>query len=193
MDQFDITHLQGEKCRIFPYRRGYLQRDTLYHAWSAVESEHAERRIFHSQLVGDEPISTRGDLQHFCQYFADDQARPLLICQEHGDTSIAGLVWLEELVPDYKGMAGIFFRKKSFGAVAEEAGHIAIAYAMHVYALKYLWCRTTWRDTSAYAQRLGFKMICTLPSYYLIDGKERDLYVLRMTAEEYAHGRRRRG
>lgn len=188
---FDVASLDGRLCQLFVYARGYLPRDVLYHAWRAMEEDEAAGRVFHAyQVESGEPFGLRGDLAYFCDYFAPQHGRQLLICQAKVDESIAGFIWFDDIIPQYRGMANLFFRRKFFGSVAFEAGKMALTFAFEALNLKALWALTPWREANAYAKRLGFQSITTLPQFTLIDQKPTDMQLLRLTVEDYLNGRR---
>jgi hypothetical protein len=187
MPDFDLAKLEGEHCRIFPYTRGYYPRDILYHAWKIMEDDQEAARVFHGYLGYDDrtPIPHRGDLAQFCQYFEASTGRLLVLCQSKADGRLAGFVWGDDVIPEFRALVNIFFAKPYRGIVALEGGHLALRYAFDALKLQYLWGFTPWPAAKRYCQRLGFKSIGVLPAFNRIDGEARDMHVLRLRAEDY--------
>jgi len=181
---YDISRLTGKLVKLWPYSRGLYPRDILYRVWAAMEQDNAAHLVFHGQQVPSDMIYTwRGDLTEFIKYF-DQPTRLLVICECIEDKEIAGFIWFDDVVPGFRALANIFFRRKYYGQVSHEASILAKEYAFDGLGIKSLWAFTPWLWAAKHAESIGFEKIVVLPGLYIVDGQLRDAYVLKLNREE---------
>lgn len=181
--------LTGKHVRLWPYSRGYYPRDMVWRIWSMVERERAVKTLFWGRFFGgnDLPVDPRGDLQDFVEIFSAKSNAILIIVTDAVKDEMAGVIWFDDIIPKYRATANIFMRQKYWGAAALEAGHLALRYLFGNFDIQYVWCFTPWKAAKVYAGSLGFKMKAVFDDYTIIEGKERDIFVLRLSRGEY-HG-----
>ena len=176
--------LTGKHVRLRPYVRGFMPRDALAQMWSAVEADGSALDLLYGRRAMPKPptpYDTRGDLIDFVDYFKGDDK--LLVLVEVIEThELAGFLWLDDMIPLFRGTVNLFFRKEYRGKVAFEAGRIFRDYCCQVLRFKSLWGLTPWRHSVAMGRWLGMKKIAVLPSFQMIDGVAMDVYVLRFEA-----------
>lgn len=173
--------LVGRYVRLLPLVRGFFRRDALALMWAAVEEEGATLDILYGRrsMAQTTPFDTRGDLVDFVEYFKGDDKLVVLV---EAEDELAGFLWLEDMVPGFRGTVNLFFRKKYRGRVAFEAGRLFRDYCCGVLGFKSLWGLTPWKHSVVMGKWLGMKQIAVLPSFQLIDGQARDVYVIRYEA-----------
>lgn len=179
MSDFDVSALDSPFCALRPYVRGHVARDALYWMWRAMEEDAAADKVFHGQLPGNLPFSLRGDLPAFCAYFSEPGRLTAMVFPRPPE-ELAGFIWFDDLVPGFRANANLFFRRKYRGAVALEAGKLALRYAFEGLGLQELWAFTPWREAAGYARRLGFQPVATLPKIVQAGEQRADMQVLRL-------------
>ena len=177
-----IALLTGKHVRLHPLVRGYFPRDVLALMWNAVEQDGAALDLLYgrrSMTRPATPFDTRGDLIDFVEYFKGDDKLVVLVA---ANDELAGFLWLEDMVPLFRGTVSLFFRKKYRGRVAFEAGRIFRDYCCQVLGFKSLWGLTPWKHSVVMGRWLGMKTVAVLPSFQMIDGQAKDVYVIRYEA-----------
>jgi RimJ/RimL family protein N-acetyltransferase len=178
------TLLTGAHVRLWPWVRGLYGRDDLYHVWRLIEQEPgAVQKLFYTQQCADE--SQRGDLQTFCEYMS---SRLLLLAQSVTDQQLIGCVWFEDVVPDWRATISMFYRRTYWGTPAREATRLAVRYAFEVLQVPQVWGITPQRLALRHGLALGFTHLATLPGYVRLAGQPRDVFVLRLTHDEFTVG-----
>lgn len=172
--------------RLFPYCRGYVSRDILYHCWQMVEREGATDRLFYNQRLSAEhtPLSTRGDLVEFVKLFESDIFyRPLLIIIAN-DTDLAGLFWFDDLVHGNRAFASVFYRRRYWGAFARQASMEALRYGFETFDLDSIWAASPFKTAVNHAKSLGFQMVASIPESVMIDSVPHAIEILRLKKEQ---------
>lgn len=174
--------LTGSHVKLHPYVRGHWPPETLYTLWNLMRTQGALRKVFWGGNG-----ATRGDLVDFVKFFEPEPpvTRVLLMAQsQKNPADIAGLMWFDDLV-DGRASAGVFFARKYWGHPAREGSRIALAYAFQVLGARTVWAYTPWRIAGRHAEACGFRPVVALPEYAVIAEKPQDLYVLRLTREDF--------
>lgn len=182
--------LQGKHVKLWPYFRGYYDRDILYRLWSLIEKEKATHFIFHGFEFqsDDSPVSTDGDLVDFIHYFEPISGhKTLLIVQDASRDEIAGFTWFEGITPGFRASAGIFMRRKYWGNHALEATQLSLKYIFQLHGLEFVYAITPWASVAKYAQRAGFKPVAQLKGFIKIQQAYRDIYILKITEDQIFH------
>lgn len=180
------TLLTGTQVQLWPYSRGLYPRDALHTAWRMVEDGGGATQVFHAQRGGEhDPYPWTGDLTEFVRYF-DDPGRRILLLAMRGD-ALVGLCWFDDIVAGHRAAYSMFFRRRAWGAIAHEATALAFRYGFEVLGVQSIWGYTPWRAAVEHGKRHGMAVVATLPSFGLIDGRPRDITVVRITREEHNH------
>lgn len=179
--------LTGQQVQLWPYSRGLYPRDTLHTLWRLVEDGGGAAQVFHSQRGGDsDPYPWQGDLTEFVRYFDEPGRRHLLIATQ--GEALMGLCWFDDIVPGHRAAYNLFFRKRAYGTIAHEATTLALRYGFDVLGVQSIWGYTPWRAAVEHGRRHGFRVVATLPGFAQVDGRPRDVMMLKLTKEEYADG-----
>ena len=182
IDAADLEQLlTGRYVRVRQYIPGFYPRDSHYRLWAKDEEEGATLQIHYGRLGLPRPatpVDTRGDLADFVDYFKG--ADKLICVVEALETGeLIGFLWLEDMIPRHRATVNLFFTKAARGKMAYEAAGIFRDYATRFLGFRYLWGLTPWKHSAAMGKWLGMKVVAVLPSFQLIDGDLKDVYVLR--------------
>ena len=182
---YDFSRLDGKLIKVWPYSRGYYQRDILYHAWQVMDKEDLLQFIFHGQAepVG-KPIKQRGDLIEFIKYFTDN-SRALLIIQRKDTDKIGGLMWLDDIIQGFRACGNLCFAKDCRKEFVQEATQICFDYSFKVFGLKSLFGFTPWGPATEYALRSGMTQVARVPEFQMINDVPTDIAIVRITREEF--------
>jgi len=150
-----------------------------------MEQDKAAPLLFHGQQVPDNMIhSWQGDLTEFIGLMSA-QGRLVVMVESIENNEIAGFYWMDDIIPNYRALVSIFFRKKYYGATSKEASKLFINYALNGIGFKHLWAFTPFPWAAKHAQGVGFSKVAELPGMYLIDDKPQSSYVLKIDKESY--------
>ncbi len=180
MNTLEAERMIGQTVRIWPYARGLYPRDTLYRLWRVIEECGAGPKLFWGS---HDPATIHSDLTAFVKFFDDTQTRCLLVVTTPDAQEIAGAIWFDDFVPQYRCFGSIFIRPKYAGAPAMEAVHLALNYAFTALDVRQVWGVTPWKTAKALCQRCGFDVVATLPGLTQLDGIPRDVTILRKMRE----------
>lgn len=177
--------MTGRYVRLRQYIRGYYGREILGYLWQLAEADGATTQILYSRLSlqrPDTPVDTRGDLVDFVSYLSGDD-KLIVLVEERATGEIAGFFWLADMVPKHRATVNLFFRKHCRGKLAFEASKLFREYATQVLGFRYLWGMTPWKHSIMLGRWCGMKQVAVLPHFQLIDGEEKDVYVVCYTRD----------
>lgn len=172
--------LEGKYARLIPYVRGHFPRGYLGDVWKVIEAEGAALDIFYSKLAyspTSTPFDSRGDLEEFIAYFASPD-RLLFHVEEKETSDFAGIMWLDEIIPNHKGTVNLFFRMAHRGKLAFEAAKLFRDFCTGPLGLFQLWGITPWKHSVAVGRWVGLRTIAKLPRFARVNGQYLDGYVL---------------
>ena len=177
-----MNELSGQHVRLYPYQRGAFPREVLYACWRAVEDEGAARLLFYAQPCQEE--AERGDLTEFVSYMTDPK-RLVYIAQSLTTDALAGMVWFDDIQPNHRAAANVFFRRRAWGAPALEGSRLALGHVFDTLKVESIWAYTPWKHAVRHAERAGMMPVALLPGFVRIDGAPRDIHVLRIRREDF--------
>ena len=181
--------LTGKQVQLWPWSRGYYPRDVLFYLWRMMEQEQMTNTVFYSQTSTTEqtPVSTHMDLIEFVHFFSDAQHCRLLIIPQHiASGEMIGFIWFDNVILGQTATGNIFYRRKFWGDVGQEATRLALKYAFEALHVKKVWGQSPWRAATAHIERAGFFKVCDVPEA-VIDrrGIARTLFVRAITRKEF--------
>ena len=172
--------LETEDTLLIPYARGVYARDALYHVWRLMEDEGLNQRVFWSQRCSNEQV--RGDLIEVVRFFESwDPPRYLVIPKDKQTGALMGLVWFDH--GGHVGQIGVCYRQAFRGKRCQEATRLACAYAYAAFGFSHLYGFTPFKEAVRHVRPLGWRRVGTLPQYAMVDGQERDIYVMMHSKE----------
>lgn len=172
----------GQQVRLWPYLRGAYTKDVLYRLWLLV----AKAEGFHQLFWGlHETESRHGDLEHFCRYFSEESGRQLFIMEAVQKDEIAGFLWLDEVVPSYRGIGSIFMSPAYRGKAATEAVRLFCDYIFTYVELQSIWGVTPWPQAARIITEVGFERVAVLPQFALVQGISYDVRIFRLLREQF--------
>ena len=167
-----------DHIRLWPYIRGNVPRGTSLALWQMIEAEGGMERLFYGQVPTPSAYSTIGDPAEFLALLHKPNTLPFLV-QDQKTEAMVGLWWFDDVVPGFRASANIWMSRKSWGKPAREATRTAVEYGFNKLGFVSVWGFTPWPIAKEHAVACGFKEITTLPGYVCLDGRERDVFVLR--------------
>jgi RimJ/RimL family protein N-acetyltransferase len=168
--------------RLLPYVRGAYPKDLLYRLWSLVAKDDAFHQLFWGLHLEE---SKHGDLEHFCRYFAEDSGRMLFVVQSVNKDEIAGFIWLDDVIPGFRGLGSVCMAQAYRGKSALEAVRLFCDYSFHELGLQTIWGVTPWPAASGLITHAGFERMAELPEFALVQGKTLDVRIFRLTKEQF--------
>lgn len=181
--------LTGERVKIWPWARGFYARDMLYWLWRMMEGERMTDVVFYKKttLMAPPPISTHMDLVEFIQFFTLSSGSRLLLIPRVKDTEeVIGFSWYDDVVLGDSASASMFYRKKFWGEVAQEATLLGLRYGFEILKLQKVWGYSPWKASVAHRGRVGFREIAEVPEAITdTQGKTRTLYIACLKKETF--------
>lgn len=177
--------LCGKQVKLWPYARGFYRRDLWYQVWVEMEVEGALPKVLHGSFAApsvQEPIDYRGDLADVVTYFSQP-SRMVFIVSDLTGKELAGVVWFDEIITGHRAMVSVWYRKAFWGEASLEGTRLAINSVAERFQVKTFWGITPWRPAVTHAKRLGFVQLATIPGIAVVQGQDRDLYILRLVKE----------
>lgn len=172
----------GKQVRLWPYLRGAYSKDLLYRLWALVATADA----FHQLFWGlHEHESRHGDLEHLCRYFGEDAGRQLFIVQAVDKDELAGFLWLDDVVPGYRGIGSVFMSPDYRGKAAQEAVRLFCDYCFTVIGIQSIWGVTPWPQAASLITEVGFERRAVLPDFALVQGVSYDVRIFQLTKERF--------
>jgi len=160
----------------------------MYQIWAAMEKEDALKLVFYEKYAPDTtPISTHADLPFVMEYFCDPKKIIILVTGDNDE--LAGVMWFDGIIPDFKLFASYWFRRKYWGHASREACKIGIDWVFNDLKIPAIWSVTPWLTSVKTTNTLGFEYLVALPDATLAGGKVRDLHISVLRKEAY-YGRR---
>ena len=181
---WNLERLEGELVSLWPYAHGYYARDLPYQIWALIEKDDAAKYIFYEYQEGPEPISIKGDLATFIAYLSDPQ-KIILVVEDNETKGIAGMIWFDSFIPNYRCHSGFWMRRRFWGHRTREACRIALDYIFNKINVQSVWGFTPWQTSLKTQTALGFTYVVSLPDYVLIDGRPNDMHISYLRKQEF--------
>ena len=185
--EYDPQRLKGKLINVHPYVRGYFAPDMPYQLWSLMGKEDALKLVFFEKIDEETPIPTHADLAFFTDYILDPKKIVLLITSPD-DSEIAGLIWFDGIIREFRATGSYWMRRKYWGHPTREASRIALDYMFNGLGIKSVWAYTPWITSVKTTNSLGFDYVAALPDCTMAGGKVRDMHVSVLRRENFNHG-----
>lgn len=182
----DLEALTFPQGRLVPYIPDVIPQSVLQQLYSELQRTHALARIFWQ--TPDSPVVT--SWTHFQAWCVEHPVFLVLLGHE-----IVGLVWLTGYVPRWHAHLGLWYRRTVRGPVAWNATRTLARWCFMRLELHTLWAMTPYRDglrhaawastchvyPNDYGHTVHQILHATLKGYARINGKARDVYIVRWT------------
>lgn len=171
---------EGKFCCVYPYARGYFDRDFIYKLWCLIEAEHDWPSIMWESEPSDTPIDQRGDLiewVHYMESFLDPKA--LLMVQDNRSKEIAGLIWFNRQ-RSVSAHGAIWISKAYRGLFSREAIQLGLEYAFYARHWQTVYAVTPWPVARNLLLKCGWRELAKVPELY-----GRDVYMMAIKENEY--------
>ena len=172
----------GTQVRLLPYLRGAYPKDVLYRLWALVQQADAFHQLFWGLHVDE---GKHGDLEHFCRFFGEDTGRHLFIVQSVNTDEIAGFLWLDDVIPETRGIGSVFMAPGYRGRAAQEAVRLFCDYSFHELGLQAIWGVTPWPQAASLISEVGFERMAFLPAFAKVQGIMQDVRIFRLLKERF--------
>jgi hypothetical protein len=164
--------LEGANCKIVNYERDSMKKEILYDLWKMMDEDGDLNRVLWS--------FEKYDLTQFIQYMSDTH-NLLFIIYNEDYSEYAGLIWVNEIMPNFKAHTAIYIRKKYRKVLTDEASKLSIDFMFKHFNLNELWSHTPYPNAHKLSLRLGSTEIAILPNYLLIKGVPHDYHISRLS------------
>ena len=187
-------HFTGDFCTIWPYARGYYERDMPYKLWTLLEAEGPKtwEQIFWDDPYADDPteVPRFGDLVDW-MLFMFRQDRTWLIVQANNTKEICGLIWYEKS-PDKELPHGNIWIARQYrgGGYARDAVRLGCEYAFGAMGWDGLYTATPWPVARNLVRRCGWRALPDIPAPKVVMGKPVTIYPSIIMKEDF-YGQRK--
>jgi RimJ/RimL family protein N-acetyltransferase len=149
-----------------------------------MEKEDTLKLVFYEKPGEDTPFQQHSDLADFIVYMGDPKKIVLLV-QDAKEDQIAGLIWLDGVVPGWRANGNFWMRRRYWGESTKEAVMIGLDYVFHALDIQTVWTYSPWLTSVKTTNRCGFEYVVSLPDFALVNGQPRDIHISRFCKVNY--------